>query len=367
VAVDFDAPPLVVARPSLYGHGLLGSAREVRGGTGNNVDIMALNHHMMFCATDWAGFASADVGVAIEALQDFSHIQPVFDRQQQGFLNFMFLARLLKHPDGFAAHDAFRAADMPVFDNTHVYYDGNSQGGILGGALMGLIQDVTRGVLGVPGMTYSFLLRRSIDFASYELIFSGSATGADGGGYPSIKDQTILLSMVQMLWDRAEASGYAYHIENNPLPNTPAHAVLLQVAYGDHQVSTWTAEIMARTIGAPLRVPALEPGRHPDTNPFVGIEAVPAGDYFGSVLTYWDDGPLGGGANDGGTAPPPITNLPPFEPDFGDDPHSLPRKDPLAQAQKSAFLRPPGEGKFVDTCDPSLPCTTDGYVPGGGG
>ena len=60
--------------------------------------------------------------------------------------------------------------------------------------------------------------------------------------------------------------------------------------------------------------------------------------------------------------PSPIR--PPFEPDFGEDPHSLPRKDPLAQAQKSAFLQPDGVGKFVDTCDPALPCTTDGYLPG---
>ena len=72
-------------RPSLYGHGLLGSANEVRGGTGDNVDIMANTHQMMFCATDWSGFSSEDVGYAIQALQDFSLLGPVFDRQQQGF------------------------------------------------------------------------------------------------------------------------------------------------------------------------------------------------------------------------------------------------------------------------------------------
>ncbi|MDZ7784605.1 MAG: hypothetical protein U5K56_17250 [Halioglobus sp.] len=364
VAEDFDAAPKTQARPSLYGHGLLGSLNEARRGTGGNVNIMANDHQMMFCATDWAGFASEDAGVAIAALQDFSQLRPFFDRQQQGMLNFMFLARLLKHEMGFSAHEAFRAGGMPAFDNSTVYYDGNSQGGILGGALMGVIQDVTRGVLGVPGMNYSLLLRRSIDFETYATFFTGSATGEDGGGYPSVKDQSFLLSMAQMLWDRAEASGYAYHIER-PLPNTPSHAVLLQVAYGDHQVSMWAAELMARTIGARLRVPALEPGRHPDSNPFVDLEPVPAGDFTGSVLTYWDDGPVGGGANDGGTAPPPTLNLPPFEPDFGEDPHSLPRKDPNAQAQKSAFLRPEGVGKFVDVCDPSLPCVTDGYMPGG--
>ena len=366
VAENFSRPPKTVARASLYGHGLLGSAREVQGGTGQNVDIMADTHQMMFCATDWAGFSGADVGFAVQVLQDFSLMPAFFDRQQQGLLNFMYLARLLKHEQGFAADPAFRAGGQAVFDHRHVFYDGNSQGGILGGALMGVIQDVTRGVLGVPGMSYSFLLRRSIDFDAFIPFFTGSGTGANGGGYPSVKDQSFLLSFAQMLWDRAESSGYVTHIERDPLPNTPQHAVLLQVAYGDHQVSMWAAEFMARSIGARLRVPATEPGRHPDSNPYVGLEPVPAGNFTGSVLTIWDDGPVGGGARDGGTAPPPITNTPPFEPDFGDDPHSLPRKEPAAQAQKSAFLRPEGEGRFVDTCDPSLACTTDGYQPGGG-
>ncbi|WP_035526295.1 hypothetical protein [Haliea salexigens] len=365
VAEDFEAPPKAQARPSLYGHGLLGSANEARGGTRQNVDIMALDHQMMFCATDWAGFASADVPFAIQVLQDFSLMQAFFDRQQQGLLNFMFLARLLKSDAGFAADPAFQAAGQPVFDNSTVYYDGNSQGGILGGALMAVIQDVTRGVLGVPGMSYSFLLRRSVDFNAFTPFFSGSGTGEDGGGYPSVKDQSFLLSMAQLLWDRAESSGYVVHIERDPLPNTPVHSVLLQVAYGDHQVSMWSAEFMARSIGAHLRIPALETGRHPDSNPYVGLEPVPAGDFTGSVLTLWDDGPVGAGALEGGTAPPPITNTPPVEPDFGNDPHSLPRREPAAQAQKSAFLRPEGEGRFVDTCAPEQACFTNGYNPGG--
>lgn len=365
VSEDFQQAPKVQARPSLYGHGLLGSAGEVQGGTGNNVDIMADTYQMMFCATDWSGFASEDAGFAVQALQDFSLLPAFFDRQQQGMLNFMFLARLLKHEAGFAANPAFQSGGVPAFDNRIVYYDGNSQGGILGGALMGVIQDVTRGVLGVPGMAYSFLLRRSVDFDVYKPFFGGGATGEDGGGYPSVKDQGFLLSLAQMLWDRAEASGYAYHIESNTLPNTPAHAVLLQVAYGDHQVSMWAAESMARAIGARLRVPALEPGRHPDSNAYVGLEPVPAGEFLGSAITIWDNGPVGGGAVNGGSAAPPITNTPPFEPDFGEDPHSRPRKDPVAQEQKHFFLMPDGEGRFVDTCDPSLPCTVDGYIPGG--
>ncbi len=179
------------ARPSLYGHGLLGSAGEVQGGTGNNVDIMADSHQMMFCATDWSGFASEDAGFAIQALQDFSLLPAFFDRQQQGMLNFMYLARLLKHEAGFASDAAFQSGGVPAFDNSIVYYDGNSQGGILGGALMGVIQDVTRGVLGVPGMAYSFLLRRSVDFDVYSLSLAAAPPVKMAVGMPASRTRAF--------------------------------------------------------------------------------------------------------------------------------------------------------------------------------
>ncbi len=362
VAEDFNAPPKAVARPSLYGHGLLGRPTEIRAG---NVGVMSNTHQMMFCATPWVGFAAEDTGYALEALQDFSLMPPFFDRQQQGMLHFMYLARLMKHDEGLASDPAFQAAGEPVFDNGTVFYDSNSQGGIMGGGLMGVIQDVTRGVVGVPAMSFSFFIRRSSHWDTYALFMTGSNTGEDGGGYPDPLDQSFLVSMWQMLWDRSEGSGYVYHIER-PLPDTPSHAVLIHVAFGDHQVSMWGADLMARTMGAKLRLPAVEEGRHPDSNPFVALEPVPAGDFTGSVMTYWDDGPLGGGAENGGTAPPPTNNTGPSEPEYGEDPHELPRAEAAAQLQKSEFLKPDGVGKFVDTCDPSLPCTTDGYVPGGG-
>ena len=62
-----------------------------------------------------------------------------------------------------------------------------------------------------------------------------------------------------------------HHMTTDPLPNTPPHHVLLQLAYGDHQVSNLAAEIEARTIGARIETPALKPGRHWDVNPFLGI------------------------------------------------------------------------------------------------
>ena len=43
----------------------------------------------------------------------------------------------------------------------------------------------------------------------------------------------LVLSMIQLLWDRAEGNGYAHHMTTDPLPNTPAHTVLMHPAFAD--------------------------------------------------------------------------------------------------------------------------------------
>ena len=55
------------------------------------------------------------------------------------------------------------------------------------------------------------------------------------------------------MWDRGEPNGYANHMTDDPLPGTPPHKVLIEMAYGDHQVANVQTEVEARTIGAPLR------------------------------------------------------------------------------------------------------------------
>ena len=79
----------------------------------------------------------------------------------------MYLGRLLTQADGFVSDPAFQFSGHPVLDPSHVYYYGNSQGGIAGGALTAVEPDVTRSVLYVPGMNYALLLTRSVDFEDY--------------------------------------------------------------------------------------------------------------------------------------------------------------------------------------------------------
>ena len=63
---------------------------------------------------------------------------------------------------------------------------------------------------------------------------------------------------------------------SHPLPDTPSHQVLMQIAYGDHQVSMYAAAVQARTIGASAYQPALDlsTNRRRDRNLFYGIPTI---------------------------------------------------------------------------------------------
>jgi hypothetical protein len=335
------------ARASLYGHGLLGSRTEVHAG---NVQAMAAEHDFVFCATDWWGLASADTLFDISALQDVNRFPAVADRLQQGVLNTLLLGRLLANPNGLASNAAFQENGNSLVDTSHLYYDGNSQGGIMGGITTAVAPDYTRAVLGVTGMDYGgVLLQRSTDFTQFAAFLYGQQPG---GGYPDPSIHPLLLDLMQQLWDRGEADAYAAHMTTDPLTDTPAHQVLMQTAYGDHQVSQYAAAVEARTIGAYGHEPALDlPARAQDANLFYGVPAIPSYPFDGSAWVIWDDGP-------GLVAPPPLTNTPP--PTSGHDPHSDVRATVAARTQKSDFLAP--NGAVVDVCG-GQPCHTDVFTP----
>jgi hypothetical protein len=348
------------ARPALYGHGLLGNRSQAGS---SYVRDFAANHNVLHCAVNWDGFSDDDIpAVIIPSLSDLSQMTKAFDRMQQGFVNFMMLGRAMLHPAGLSSHPAFShdagSGPEPVIDTTELYFYGNSQGGIMGGALTALAPDFEQSVLGVPGMNYSTLLRRSVDFDAYsELPGIGLYDN-----YPNELERPLILGLMQMLWDRGEANGYAHHMSTDPYPNTPEHSVLLHAALGDHQVANLTAEIEARTIGAELLGPGLDPGRHWSPK-FFQLPKITGFPFGGSTLVYWDGGPVGFAGTEGmGTAVPPNENVPPREENgFGEDPHSYPRKDPAAQQQMSQWLRPNSTGALLGGC-PTGPCYANGYT-----
>lgn len=315
-------------RSFLYGHGLLGSAAEVLG-----IGTLGASIGITSCATDWIGMSTADIPNAISILQDFSLFRSFPDRLQQGHLNFLFLGRLLKHPQGFGSHPAFQAEGASVLSED-VFFLGASQGGIVGGAMSAVAQDFDRAVMAVGGANYSLLIPRSIDFDQFDPLLAES--------YPDPFLRRLGFGFAQMLWDRGEANGYLHHLTRDPYPDTPAKTVLYFMAFGDHQVANVATEVAARTIGAFNREPALAPGRATAVEPYFGLSPVPSLPFEGSALVTWDFG----------TPAPPDENLPPRE---GEDPHGKASEVIDVLILVTEFLRP--GGALIDVCS-GAPCAT---------
>ncbi len=370
-----DLPALSVrGRAVVYGHGLMGT---IGGEINASAQRQLAARGFTICGTDEIGMATGDIVTVSGALANLSNFPKVADRLQQGLLNELFLGRLMIHPDGLVSKRAFRfdpsdadPAEVPAGagnnnvpanspldavlrtgPNVRAWYRGISQGGIMGGALMALAPDFDRGALGVAAMNYSVLLTRSAAWDTYSAFFNPA--------YPNQVERPLALSLVQLLWDRGEPNGYAHRITTNPLPNTPPHQVLFDLAFGDHLVTNWQSNVEARTIGARAVEPFVAADRWPGVDGDWGIEPINGFPYNGSAIAYWDSGPLRPGSGPGGfigTGSPPITNTAPAS---GEDPHEFPRVAETSVEMIDGFLRV--GGAVTNPCAPG-PCLAGGWT-----
>jgi hypothetical protein len=342
IPLSATSGPAQSARPSLYGHGLFGDASEVASGPQRS---LSQEHDIVQCATDEIGMSESDIAAVIPALEDISKFPTIPDRLQQGLLDELYLGRAMISPSGFTTDAAFHQdgtlTSASVLNTSHLFYNGNSQGGIMGGALTAVSPDFTRASLGVPAMNYSVLLPRSVDFDQFAEVFYPF--------YPNETSRPVVFDLMQMLWDRGEPDGYAARMTSNPLPDTPPHQVLLDIAFGDHQVTDYQADVEARTIGASAHKPVLFPGRWPDTNVLWNVHAINSYPFTGSAAYYWDIGPIRetepGSGKFVGTEPPPYENLPNRT---GEDPHGAPRAAAAEQQLVSDFFD--GAIQKADNC-----------------
>ena len=345
-------------RPSLYGHGLFGTAAEVASSPQRQ---LAQEHDIVLCATDEIGLSSSDILVAGGALTELSQFPAIPDRLQQGLLDELYLGRAMISPTGFTSDPAFHQDGTlgtgSVLNTSHLFYNGNSQGGIMGGALTAVSPDFTRASLGVPAMNYSVLLPRSVDFTQPPAPGFPSFAQILGASYPNETARPLILDLIQMLWDRGDPNGYANRMTTNPLPDTPAHQVLMDVAFGDHQVTDYQADVEARTVGARAHRPVLFRGRWPDTNVLWGVPRINRYPFAGSAIYYWDTGPVREEppGTTVGVEPPPYENVPN---ESGVDPHGAPRATPAEQQLVSDFFE--GAIPKSDNCGGG-PCFSIGF------
>jgi hypothetical protein len=245
---------------------------------------------------------------------------------------------LLDNAKGFAHNAAFEdSTHRPLIKPADLVYYGNSEGGIMGGAFTALSTEVHRAVLGVPGMDYAVLLSRSVDFAPFQAV--------ENTTYPDRAVQQVGVDLLQMLWDRADADGYAEQMTGGLL-GTPQHQVLLEEAFGDHQVANIVTETEARTIGARIHEPALARGRSLETQPFWNLAPLPSGS-GGPALFVWDTG----------VPAAPLTDTAPAA---GPDPHdTTPRTYPAFWNQMAHFFT---TGVVTNPCG-SDPCQGPSPAP----
>lgn len=311
-----DPRPLPIMQ---YGHGLLGGQDEVFSGY---LGEMAQEYGFSIFAVDWTGMKGDDTdAIQLMMVDDIGEFAFIPERTHQGFTEFAAAARMMT--GNMATDEAMTftpdgGEPTAIIDPTQLWYYGNSQGGILGGAYLALNPDIQRGVLGVPGTPYSLLLHRSSDFTPF--------FGLLQAVYPDQRDITFFMSWMQDLWDSGDASGYAAFMNQDPLDGV-AHQILIQDAIGDAQVTTLGAANMARAYGA-VQV---------TDSPYqqiYGVDEV-SGPYTGSAIAeYFHNAP-----------DVPQTDLPP-DPDF--DTHEDTRRTPSAQAQLHHFL---STGEVVNYCD----------------
>lgn len=312
-AVDGNSTPHDLL---IYGHGLLGSGAQVRGGF---LGRIANQHNLITFATDLTGMSEDNFIDAINALNDISRFEFMADQQHQGLFHFMLLARTMQGRLQATVDATLETQGLGITVSGDMYYSGISQGGIFGATFMALTPDIARGHLGVPGNNYSTMLARSVDFNGYAIVLRNA--------YLNTLDQAIGKQLVGLLWERTDPVSYMRHISAEPFPGNDPHHVLLVPAKGDYQVATITNEIAARS---DIAIGLLENyGR-----PVWGVAPTPYPHTGSGVVLY-----------DFGNPWPALGNFPPS--DGLGDPHGKPRQEDHHNAQMMQFFR---SGQIVDVC-----------------
>jgi hypothetical protein len=318
------------------GHGLLGDRTE---GWNSYFARLAEQKKYVTIAVDMVGMAEDDEALIKEWLTgDLGQFRSSVDRQHQGMLNQLLAMRMMK--GRFVNEPQVQFGGHSAIDPTQAYYRGDSQGGIMGVTYLALSTDVTRGFLGEPGMPYSLLLYRSVDFTDFFVILQNT--------YRSALDLQVVMGCLQMLWDRSEPDGYAPYVTPadaaGRLPGTPQHQVFIVDAIGDYQVTPLGAHLVARAVGATSLKPVARSvfGIPESDVPVTGGSGFVEFDYKLPVV--------------------PSTNVPPLGASFpsSGDPHDKVRQTQAVFDMTDKFLR---EGVAKNFCAGACDGTTEPNAP----
>ena len=239
--------PLVV-----IGHGAGSDGRTyLAGSEASALQPLAGDIGAVLIATDWIGLSSEDLPIIGGIASDLNAVGELSDRLLQAIVNNLSMIEL-----SVGALEADpqvrRSTAQPFIDPTRIYYMGLSLGGIEGSSLISVSRNITRGVMIVPGASWSTIGERSHDFL--ELF------GAVSLAYPDPLFQLEFFSLTQSRWDPADPINLATLFSTNPLPDSPtSRIVVLEEGIDDCVVPNLATEMLARAYGLPLATPDIVP------------------------------------------------------------------------------------------------------------
>jgi len=294
-----------------YGHGLFGDRTEA---LYHYVTTPSNKHRWIIVTTDWYGFGRFDL---LQIVHDaLSHPEALIsspDYVAQSFLNGIGMMRLLSN-QSLITHTSMLGKGDTVVGEERGFY-GNSFGGIVGGAYVGLSKEFNRGVLGVPGTPFTLLLTRSFLFLPFKALFHLE--------FHSWREIRLILSLVQTVFDPVECGGWVHDMSSN----TPPKSILVHAGIGDARVAVVAAELLSRSLNASLV--------YPETSPVSGLNVRQA-PFSGSAFVEWDYA----------DTVQPQSILEPIP--AVTDTHECVRREPEAQEQIDVFLRTGVVEQFCD-------------------
>ena len=252
----------------IFGHGLLGTGRGYLD-TDSSAPViqgMADKSGVALIATDWTGLSgtSDDEVVGGEVATDINQLGKVTERLTQSLINNLAMTKLAR---GALQQDPrIQPPDHAPFDLSRTFYYGVSLGGIQGASLVSLSDDISRGVLAVPGAAWATMFPRSYDWLQFQTFALMT--------YPDPLQETELLALMQARFDFTDGANITNFMLKEPLPGAPVKTVVLQESIDDCQVQNLATEILARSIGVQQMTPAYESVFPLDTTPSITTTSV---------------------------------------------------------------------------------------------
>ncbi len=287
-----------------FGHGVLGDHDESA-----SLVQLANDYGWVLFGVSWTGMKKADISaITLMLANDATGFSIIPDRLHQGHLEFMLAARMMQGP--MVEDPLLQQEGQALIDPDRLYFYGVSQGGILGGAQVAMSPDIDRAVLCVPGTPFGLILTRSQNFQPFLRLLEAK--------YSDWMDISLLMGLMQMLWDPTESAGWAGLQDKD---------VLIQSAIGDASVTTLSAQVMARSYGALLMEPSVRP--------VWGLDSMEP-PFEGSALVEFDWG-----------SEEPFEAVPA---DLETDTHGGPGGSPEARAQVGGFFQ---DGLVYNPCEGS--------------